>query len=225
MGEYYVDGQLFHHGVKGQKWGVRRYQNTDGSLTPAGKKRYSSREERKAKSAQKKEIRKQYRTSKADARARYENAKLKADIDYENAMSAKKKAMKDVTDEYNRNQSFIDTQYKSEIKSHQRKARDAKSYMDFYGEDSAFYKSHADRYEKHTKDAADAQSRYDAATYANKIARDNASIEVHKLYYDASNNATATREAAYTKAGEEYVRDIALAKVTYKEAKNSLKKS
>ena len=30
---------LCHHGVKGQKWGVRRYQNADGSLTPAGKKR------------------------------------------------------------------------------------------------------------------------------------------------------------------------------------------
>ena len=32
---------LHHHGVKGMKWGVRRYQNKDGSLTPAGKKRYS----------------------------------------------------------------------------------------------------------------------------------------------------------------------------------------
>lgn len=31
---------LCHHGVIGQKWGVRRYQNTDGSLTDAGKKRY-----------------------------------------------------------------------------------------------------------------------------------------------------------------------------------------
>lgn len=29
-----------HWGIKGQKWGVRRYQNADGSLTPAGKKRY-----------------------------------------------------------------------------------------------------------------------------------------------------------------------------------------
>ena len=33
---------LIHHGVKGQRWGVRRYQNADGSLTEAGKKRKDS---------------------------------------------------------------------------------------------------------------------------------------------------------------------------------------
>ena len=32
--------ELRHHGIKGQKWGVRRYQNEDGSLTAAGRKRY-----------------------------------------------------------------------------------------------------------------------------------------------------------------------------------------
>jgi hypothetical protein len=35
---YTNDLYLMHHGVKGQKWGVRRYQNKDGSLTTSGKK-------------------------------------------------------------------------------------------------------------------------------------------------------------------------------------------
>lgn len=34
------DLYLVHHGIKGQKWGVRRYQNEDGSYTDAGKRRY-----------------------------------------------------------------------------------------------------------------------------------------------------------------------------------------
>lgn len=36
------DGELYHHGTKGMKWGIRRYQNADGSLTAAGKKRYAN---------------------------------------------------------------------------------------------------------------------------------------------------------------------------------------
>lgn len=49
---YYDSGfpyseQLYHHGIKGQRWGVRRYQNEDGSLTTIGKMRYGVSEVRR----------------------------------------------------------------------------------------------------------------------------------------------------------------------------------
>ena len=37
---YGYEDFLMHHGIKGQHWGVRRFQNEDGSLTPAGRERY-----------------------------------------------------------------------------------------------------------------------------------------------------------------------------------------
>ena len=41
-----LNNELYHHGIKGQKWGVRRYQNEDGTLTSAGKEHKSLYERR-----------------------------------------------------------------------------------------------------------------------------------------------------------------------------------
>ena len=48
MSFYYIGGfkfgdELYHYGIKGQKWGVRRFQNEDGTRTDAGKKRYGNK--------------------------------------------------------------------------------------------------------------------------------------------------------------------------------------
>ena len=47
MNDYLTLKELYHSGIKGQKWGVRRFQNEDGTLTEAGKARYNQDGSRK----------------------------------------------------------------------------------------------------------------------------------------------------------------------------------
>ena len=54
MGELIIrttNGELYHHGIKGQKWGVRRFQNEDGTLKKSGYQRRMERYDTKIKKA------------------------------------------------------------------------------------------------------------------------------------------------------------------------------
>lgn len=46
-----MTNELYHYGIKGQKWGVRRFENEDGTLTSAGKKRYNYEDRQKKQDA------------------------------------------------------------------------------------------------------------------------------------------------------------------------------
>ena len=63
-----MEYELYHHGVTGMKWGIRRYQNKDGSLTAAGKRRYGT----------KANFEKVQRAKKAAAKASSPEAKARA---------------------------------------------------------------------------------------------------------------------------------------------------
>lgn len=64
---------LQHWGIRGMKWGVRRFQNKDGTLTPAGKKRYSDAEGTAGETTEQKRAR---LLNSTDAKELYENRSL-----------------------------------------------------------------------------------------------------------------------------------------------------
>lgn len=58
MSNFSHEEYLAHHGVKGQKWGVRRYQNTDGTLTAEGRAKKQEKGDKKLNKVEKRRARK-----------------------------------------------------------------------------------------------------------------------------------------------------------------------
>lgn len=70
--------ELYHHGVRGQRWGLRRWQNEDGSLTEAGKRHYDRVDDRWARRNSDKITRTAKRKSKYELRTEMKAVKKRS---------------------------------------------------------------------------------------------------------------------------------------------------
>ena len=79
----HADDELMHHGIKGMRWGVRRYQNKNGSLAPEGKKKYSKED-----SLRNDRIKKaSHMSDMTDERLRSETNRINLETNYKNAVA------------------------------------------------------------------------------------------------------------------------------------------
>ena len=84
---------LYHHGTKGMRWGIRRYQNKDGSLTPAGQKRYNKEVEKLKKETEKVKAAEKLAANNKKVQSKFDKLDAK-----KAALEARKKALKDGKD-------------------------------------------------------------------------------------------------------------------------------
>ena len=104
-----LTNELYHHGIKGQKWGVRRFQYADGTLTPAGQKRYNSGQNGKNIGSMKiKEFVNSVRTQVTGIPSEAQN-KARAEKYLAEKNAKKKNKLDDIKTQTNIGKSFVDS--------------------------------------------------------------------------------------------------------------------
>ena len=202
---YYHSSELYHHGILGMKWGVRRYQNKDGSLTAAGRKRYAKEE---------------YKNNKKIAKEKYRAAKESADRQYESDTVEKRQALDQEKERFAEKNAETNRHYERKIRAQENIRNKAKEEMDFWEDpDSYFYQENQEKYINANTKISELKANKTYDEYTNRLLYNASVVKINELYADKVRDAETRKYAAYVAAGEEYANDLKKAKELYKQSK------
>lgn len=126
-----ADHELYHYGIKGMKWGVRRYQNKDGTLTNAGQKRYDR--DVKENNAKKKDNRIVIDGPDAKRWAREDLSRTKEVVDASSDMVRQLKNINNTTKSKSKKPMDLSKMTDQELRDRINRANLEKQYNDIFG--------------------------------------------------------------------------------------------
>lgn len=217
MNEMYLE----HHGILGQRWGVRRYQNADGSLTSAGEKRYYGGSSTKKEARQ--HIRSDFRSAKKNARDIRNKQYSEADAKYNKATAKMRSQLESIDKEYDEKAKNISSAERTALNKIEKDMNSEKEDMDFF-EEGYLYDEAYENYSALEQKYKETQKYYDDKRRTNDLLRLNSKEMVRDFYSDSTEKATYEKNEAYRKAGEQYTNSIFEAKQNKKNAKEELKR-